>query len=105
VGAGGGAGSGAGAGAGVGAGGGGALRVAQAASDAAAAAIRASLTMALVLGITNFSFGFIDAADEDLTGSKPVSDPCQIKTINTHVTLAWHHERKLTIGCDLTQRA
>jgi hypothetical protein len=45
------------------------LRVAQAASDAAATAIRASLTMALVLWITNFSFGFIGAAERDPTGS------------------------------------
>jgi hypothetical protein len=36
--------------------------VAQAASDAAAVAIRASLTIALVLEVTNFSFGFIVAA-------------------------------------------
>ena len=47
------------------------MRVAQAASDAAAAAIRASLTMALVLRITNFSFGLIGAAGTVMAQIRP----------------------------------
>jgi hypothetical protein len=50
--------------------------VAQAASDVAAAAIRASLTMALVLGITNFSLRFIGAAK---IGSGPFEP--ELKTV------------------------